>query len=145
MSAEQITVEAMVTAPVETAWRCWTEPDHITQWNFASDDWCCPRAESDLQVGGRYRARMEAKDGSFGFDFEARFEEVEPPRAITLLMGDGRRARTTFAPADGMTRVTTAFDAEAENSRDMQRDGWQAILDNFKSHVEHVAGRLAVA
>ena len=114
-TTEQITVEALVAAPPETVWRCWTEPDHVTQWNFASPDWCCPSAESDLRVGGRYKARMEAKDGSFGFDFEARFEEVEPQRVVTLLMDDGRRARTTFESAGAKTRVSTTFDAEAEN------------------------------
>ena len=145
MTTEQITVEALVAAPLDTVWQCWTEPDHVTQWNFASDDWCCPSAETDLRVGGRYKARMEAKDGSFGFDFAASFEEVAPRQAITLLMDDGRRARTTFEPADGMTKVTTVFDAEAENSRDMQRDGWQSILDNFKVHAEDVVGRSAVA
>ena len=117
-------------------WEAYTRPADITQWNFASDDWCCPSAEADLKVGGAYRARMEAKDGRFGFDFEAVYEEVEPQRALTLAMSDGRKARTTFESAGGGTKVTTVFDAEEQNSLEMQRDGWQAILNSFKSYLE---------
>jgi uncharacterized protein YndB with AHSA1/START domain len=95
----------------------YTTPADITQWNFASDDWCCPSAEADLKVGGSYKARMEAKDGSFGFDFEAVYEKVEPDQAITLAMGDGRKARTTFDATKNGTKVTTMFDAETQNSR----------------------------
>lgn len=136
MSKEQITIEALVAAPPETVWQCWTEPDHITQWNFATDDWCCPSAENDLQVGGRYKARMEAKDGSFGFDFEAVYDEVSAPNILTYTMADGRKVTTTFEAQGGSTKVTTIFDAEQENPIAMQRDGWQAILNNFKSYVE---------
>ncbi|WPB83542.1 SRPBCC family protein [Sediminicoccus rosea] len=141
MPAQQITVEALVPAPIERAWAAFTTPADITQWNFASDDWCCPSAEVDLRVGGTYKARMEAKDGSFGFDFEGLYEEVEPGRALTLTLGDGRKARTTFAPSGDATRVTTVFDAETLHSIAMQRDGWQAILDNFAAHVGRQAAR----
>ncbi len=136
MSAEKVTVSALVMAPPDRVWRGWTEPAEITQWNFASDDWYCPSAEADLRVGGTYKARMEAKDGSFGFDFEAVYEAVAPGRALTLAMADGRRASTRFSPEAGGTRVTTEFDAETENPVEMQRGGWQAILDNFKRYIE---------
>ena len=141
MTAEQITVDTLVAATPEVAWRCWSEPRHITRWNFASDDWCCPRAEADLRPGGRYVARMEAKDGSAGFDLEAVCEEATPERAVALVLADGRRARTTFAAETDGTRVTTVFDAETANPVEMQREGWQAILDNFKRHAEAVARR----
>jgi uncharacterized protein YndB with AHSA1/START domain len=141
MSTQEITVEALVPVPVDRAWAAFTTPADITQWNFASDDWCCPSAEVDLRVGGTYKARMEARDGSFGFDFEGLYEEVEPGRALTLALGDGRKARTTFAPSGDGTRVTTVFDAETQHSIAMQRDGWQAILDNFASHLGQQAAR----
>lgn len=136
MTHQQITIDTTINAPVGRVWEAYTTPADITRWNFASDDWCCPSAEADLKVGGKHKARMEAKDGSFGFDFEAVYEELEPNKALTLAMTDGRRARTTFEPAGDKTKVTTTFDAEDQNSVDMQRDGWQAILDNFKTYVE---------
>jgi uncharacterized protein YndB with AHSA1/START domain len=136
MTAEKVTISTTIHAPVERVWEAYTTPADITQWNFASDDWWCPSASVDLKVGGSYTARMEAKDKSFGFDFGAVYEEVEPHKAITLLMGDGRRARTTFEPAGAGTKVTTVFDAEGQNPIEMQRNGWQAILDNFRRHVE---------
>lgn len=136
MKNDVITIEALVGAPIEQVWRCWTEPAHITRWNFASDDWCCPSAENDLTPGGRYRARMEAKDGSFGFDFEASYDEVSDLEALTYTLTDGRRVKTVFAPQQVSTKVTTTFEAEQENSVALQRQGWQAILDNFKTYIE---------
>jgi uncharacterized protein YndB with AHSA1/START domain len=136
MSKNQITINAVVAAAPEKVWECWTNPDHITRWNFASDDWCCPSAENDLKVGGRYKARMEAKDGSFGFDFEAIYKEVSPREKLSYTMSDGRKVTTTFEEQGDATKVTTVFDAEQENSIDTQRDGWQAILNNFKAYVE---------
>jgi uncharacterized protein YndB with AHSA1/START domain len=136
MTAKQITIEALVAAPPKKVWTRWTVPDHITQWNFASDDWCCPSAENDLRVGGKYKARMEAKDGSFGFEFEAIYDEVTEHRTLVYTMEDGRKVETNFEQQGGSTKVTTVFDAEDENSIDMQRDGWQAILNNFKTYVE---------
>ncbi len=136
MTSDTITIAALVDAPVERTWRCWTLPEHITRWNFASDDWCCPHAENDLRVGGRYVARMEAKDGSFGFDFEAIYDEVSELRTLAYTMTDGRRVQTLFEAQGDSTHVTTVFDPETENSVDMQRQGWQAILDNFKHYVE---------
>lgn len=133
---QKITITTTTSAPVERAWQAFTTPADIIKWNFASDDWCCPSAAVDLRVGGAYKARMEAKDKSFGFDFEAVCEEVVPLKALTLAMSDGRKARTTFEAAGNGTRVTTVFDAETQNSIEMQRSGWQAILDNFRRHVE---------
>ncbi len=134
----QITVETHVPAPPDLAWRAFTTPEAITEWNFAIPDWCCPSAQVDLRVGGAYSARMEARDGSMGFDFAGTYDEVEPERALTLRMLDGRYARTTFEPEAGGTRVRTVFDPESENPTDMQRDGWQAILDNYAAYVRRM-------
>jgi uncharacterized protein YndB with AHSA1/START domain len=136
MSNTQITISSVIGAPVDRVWQAYTTPAHIMRWNFASDDWCCPAAEADLRAGGVYKARMEAKDGSFGFDFEAVYDEVETNTALTLAMSDGRRARTIFEAVGNATTVTTVFDAEDQNSIEAQREGWQAILNNFKTYVE---------
>ena len=135
MENKQIRVEAIIAAGKQKVWDYWTMPDHITKWNFASDDWQCPRAENDLKQGGKYAARMEAKDGSFGFDFEAVYDEVVDHERLAYTMGDGRKATTTFLEQNGATRVSTTFDAENQNDAEMQRAGWQAILDNFKKYV----------
>lgn len=132
----KITIQATVKADVQKAWDCYTLPEHITNWNFASDDWHCPSAENDLQPGGRYKARMEAKDGSFGFDFEATYDEIINQKKIVYTLDDGRKVVTDFEDLDGKTKVTTMFDAESENSIDMQKEGWQAILNNFKKYTE---------
>ena len=131
-----ITVDATVNAPVEKVWKFWTEPEHIKQWNNASDDWHTPRAENDLRVGGKFLSRMEARDGSFGFDFEGIYNEVEPLSVIAYSMSDGRQVRTVFEREGDKTKVTTHFDAETQNSIEMQQGGWQAILNNFKKHAE---------
>lgn len=136
MTHPRIRIEATISAKRAEVWRCWTSPEHITRWNFASDDWCCPSARNELKVGGTYTARMEAKDGSFGFDFAAIYDEVVEPTRLSYTMADGRRASTDFIERGGATVVTTTFDAEAENPVEIQRSGWQAILDNFKRYVE---------
>lgn len=136
MNVTKITVKTAISADIKKVWDLWTLPEHITKWNFASDDWHCPKAENDLKVGGKLKSRMEAKDGSFGFDFEAIYDEIIENRTITYTMTDGRQATTDFVHENGKTTLTTIFDAESENSVDMQRDGWQAILDNFKRYVE---------
>jgi len=136
MNTTQVTIEALITAQPEKVWQYWTKPSHITKWNFATDDWCCPNAENDLRKGGTYRARMEAKDGSFGFDFEATYDEIIEHHKIAYTMGDGRKVVTHFTASDNLTKVTTLCDAESENSIEMQRDGWQAIMNNFKNYVE---------
>lgn len=135
-SANQITVEVTVKAPVEKVWRFWTEPAHIMQWNSASPDWHTPSATNDLRTGGSFTARMEAKDGSFGFDFGGVYDEVETHKTIAYTMGDNRKVKVTFTDMGGETKVTETFDAESTNSLEMQRGGWQAILDNFKTHAE---------
>ena len=132
----KITIHADIKADIQKVWDYYTLPEHITNWNFASDDWHCPGAENDLRPGGRYKARMEAKDGSFGFDFEAVYDEVIDHSKIVYTLEDGRKVVIDFEQADEKTKVTTVFDAETENSVDMQRDGWQAILNNFKKYTE---------
>jgi uncharacterized protein YndB with AHSA1/START domain len=136
MAYTKITIAAAVSAEASRVWDFWTQPEHITKWNFATDDWHCPYTENDLKVGGKYLARMEAKDGSFGFDFEAVYDEVIEREKIAYTMGDGRRAITRFEDLGGTTQVTTTFDAESSNPVEMQRAGWQAILDNFKRYAE---------
>lgn len=134
--ATKITVNATIHAPVEQVWNFWTNPEHITKWNFASDDWHCPKAENDLRVGGKYSARMEAKDGSFGFDFNVIYDVVTALKEITYTMEDGRKATTVFEPQGADTQVTTIFDAEGQNPVEMQQQGWQMILNNFKKYAE---------
>jgi len=134
--ATKITISALVNAPINKVWDNWTKPEHITKWNFAIDTWQCPTASNDLQVGGKYIARMEAKDGSFGFDFEAIYNTVIDKQELTYTMTDGRKATTIFVDNGRETSVTTTFDAESENPVEMQQQGWQSILDNFKKYVE---------
>lgn len=130
-----IVVEATVNAPVAQVWSAYTSPEAIVQWNAASDDWHTTRATVDLQVGGAFSSRMEAKDGSMGFDFEGVYTAVEPERRLAYDFGD-RKAEVTFTEVEGSTHVRVAFDPETMHPEDMQRDGWQAILNNFKRHVE---------
>lgn len=136
MNKTKITIETLIFADVRKVWDYFTTPEHITKWNFASDDWHCPRASNDLRVGGKMNSRMEAKDGSFGFDFEAIYDEVNDLKKISYTMSDGRQATTNFENQYGTTKVTTIFDAENENTVEMQRTGWQTILDNFKKYVQ---------
>jgi uncharacterized protein YndB with AHSA1/START domain len=131
-----ITVESTVNAPVEKVWEFWTSPEHITQWNSASPDWHTPRAENDLRVGGKFSSRMEAKDGSFGFDFGGVYDEVIENEQIAYTMGDGRRVSVTFHADGDQVHIAETFDAETQNSVELQRSGWQAILDNFKKYTE---------
>lgn len=130
-----ITIEAFVSVSPKQAWDAFTTPTAITQRNQASHDWHCPSATVELQVGGKLVARMEALDGLFGFDFEGVYEEVDAPRAITLRLDDGRKARTIFVVEGEGTRVATTFDPESSNPAEMQRAGWQAILDSYAAYV----------
>lgn len=130
-----ITVETFVEAPIEKVWSYWNEPDHITKWAFASDDWHAPWAKNDLRVGGKLIVRMEAKDGTAGFDLEGTYTHVEEYKKIEYIMGD-RKVKIEFVAQDVGCVVTESFEAEDENSLEMQQAGWQAILDNFKKHVE---------
>jgi uncharacterized protein YndB with AHSA1/START domain len=134
-----ITVESVVNAPVEKVWSCWTAPQHIIQWNNASDDWHTTHAENDLRVGGTFLSRMEAKDGSFGFDFNGVYSEVEQHKAIAYSIEGGREVKIAFESNENSTKVTEVFEAEDENSLELQQAGWQAILDNFKKYVEQTA------
>ncbi len=133
---ENITIDSKVNAPAEKVWKYWTEPVHIKKWNNASDDWHTPHAENDLRVGGKFLSRMEAKDGSFGFDFEGVYTEVEPNKLIAYTLTDGRKVKVNFTPDGDATEIVSTFEAETQNSIEMQRDGWQAILNNFKKHAE---------
>lgn len=136
MNNNKITVEVFVNAPVNKVWECWNEPKHMVNWCFASEDWHCPRASNDLKVGGKFTSRMEAKDGSFGFDFEGVYERLENEQLIDYSMEDGRKVNILFEDAGEATIVTETFDPENENPLEMQRMGWQAILNNFKSYTE---------
>lgn len=131
-----ITVETTVPVSPELAWEYWTKPAHITQWNQASDDWHTPRAESDLRAGGKFSSRMESKDGKFGFDFGGVYDEVSPFQKIAYTIGDGRRVCATFESVAAGTHIVETFEAESENSVELQRQGWQAILDSFRRYVE---------
>ncbi len=131
-----ITIEATIDAPIEKVWQCFIEPEHIKHWNSASDDWHTTAAENDLRVGGKFLFRMEAKDGSFGFDFFGIYDEVNLNKTIAYTLGDERKVKATFHSEDNKTKVIQAFEAESTNSMEMQKAGWQSILDHFKRYVE---------
>ena len=136
MEKVQLTVQSKVNAPVEKVWDYWNAPEHIMKWNSASPDWHTPKSENDLRVGGKFSARMEAKDGSFGFDFGGVYDEVIANERIAYTMEDGRKTQITFISHGDTTEVIETFDAEGENPIEMQQAGWQAILDNFKKYTE---------
>ncbi len=136
MENKKITVETLVPLPVEKTWKLWTSPEHIVKWNFASPDWHSPGASNDFRIGGRFNYRMEAKDNSTGFDFEGEYVEIDPHQKIKYRMDDGREVEVIFKPVDNATYIEETFDPEDENSREMQKDGWQAILENFRKYAE---------
>lgn len=136
METTQITVAATINAEIPQVWEYYTAPEHITQWNFASSEWHCPHASNELVAGGTYMARMEARDGSMGFDFEGVYDEVIAHKKLSYNLTDGRNVTVIFKPLNKQTEVSLTFDAEGQNTIDMQRKGWQAILDNFKSFAE---------
>ena len=133
---EKIKIQTTVGKKADTVWDSYTNPTHITKWNFATEDWQCPHAENDLRVGGKYLARMEAKDGSFGFDFEAEYTAIDHGKSFTYVMPDARMVEVNFENSGDATEVRIVFDAENQNPIDMQRDGWQSILNNFKTYTE---------
>lgn len=135
-STTKITVETTVAAPLGKVWDTWTTPEHIQNWNSASDDWHTPYAENDVRTGGKFKSRMEAKDGSMGFDFSGVYDDVRQHQYIEYTMDDGRRVQITFSPVGDGTKVVETFEAESSNPVEMQRDGWQSILDNFKKYTE---------
>ena len=132
-----ITVETLVLADIDTAWVFWTEPKHIINWNFASADWECPLAEHDLKVGGTLKYHMAAKDGSVAFDFEGTFSKVEQPQLLEYTIKDGRRVSIQFIPERTATKIIETFQIEESYPIEMQKDGWQAILNSFKRYVEN--------
>jgi uncharacterized protein YndB with AHSA1/START domain len=131
----KITVDQRVSAPIERVWKAYTTPADIVQWNAASDDWHTTKATVDLRVGGIFSSRMEAKDGSFGFDFEGTYTNIVPNHLIEYSFGD-RVAKVEFTELAGGVNVRVVFDAEATHSLEQQQGGWQAILSNFARHVE---------
>jgi uncharacterized protein YndB with AHSA1/START domain len=132
----KITIETIINAPMEKVWAAWNEPQHLTKWTFASDDWHAPHAETDLRTGGKFKTRMEAKDGSFGFDFGGTYTEVKNHELIEYDMDDKRHVKIVFEQLPEGVKITETFDAETQNSEEMQRDGWQSILNNFKKYTE---------
>lgn len=137
MEATKITIHATISAGIQKVWNYYTQPEHITKWNFASPDWHCPSASNDMRNGGKYTARMEAKDGSFGFEFEATYSEITENQKFVYIMPDGREVSVSINEDNHLTNITVCFDAETENSVELQREGWQAILNNFKNYVEN--------
>ena len=135
-TATTITVESTINAPVDKVWKYWTEPQHITQWCQASDDWHAPYAENDLKVDGQFKTTMAAKDGSFSFDFGGVYTRVDEHKAIEYTLGDNRKVQIYFTPGNNSTHVVETFEAENTHSVEMQKGGWQAILDNFKKYTE---------
>ena len=131
-----ITVEATINAPVEIVWHYWTDPEHITQWNNASPDWHTPTAENDLTVGGKFTSRMEAKDGSMGFDFGGTYTAVTPDSHLAYTLDDDRKVTIDFTSEEDNTKIVETFEAESQNSIELQQGGWQAILNNFKKYAE---------
>ena len=135
-----ITIETTVNAPIETVWESFSKPEHITKWNTAHPDWHSPRAQNDLRTGGKFNIRMEAKDGSMGFDFAGIYDEVIDHKLIKYTMGDNREVQVQFLPGEDGVRIVESFEAEKTNSEEMQREGWQAILDSFKVYTEKMSG-----
>ena len=131
-----ITIKTKVKADIALVWELWTTPEHIKKWNRANDDWQTTNAENDLRAGGKFRSRMEAKDGSMGFDFVGTYDKVVAKRDIYYTLDDGRKVEITFTPKGHSTKIVEIFEAENTNPIDMQQAGWQAILDNFKTYAE---------
>lgn len=133
---DKITIETTINAPIDLVWKLWTSPEHIINWNFATTEWCCPSAVNDLKRGGEFKWRMEAKDGSMGFDFTGTYQQIKENELITYKMSDDRAVSIDFSIEGESVRIVESFEAEGTNSDEQQRAGWQAILDNFKKYVE---------
>jgi uncharacterized protein YndB with AHSA1/START domain len=137
MKENLITISTVVHAPLEVAWNAWTQPEHITRWTFASDDWECPEASNELRVGGLFATTMRAKDRSVEFVFGGEHKDVQTHQRIESEMGDGRYMLVEFeAISSTETKVTESFEPESQNPREMQQGGWQAILENYRKHAE---------
>lgn len=133
-----IEIQAIVNNTIDKVWESWTEPKHIMQWNQASPEWHCPSASNDLKVGGEYSARMEAKDGSFGFDLNATYTDVRTNHYLASTLEDDRKVRVSFKELENGVSIIQKFEAESQNPREMQQNGWQAILNSFKSYTENL-------
>ncbi|MDQ8052255.1 MAG: SRPBCC family protein [Pedobacter sp.] len=133
---KKIKVAATTAVPLAKVWEAWNTPADIMKWNTPDPSWHTPSSTNDLRVGGKFNNRMEAKDGSFGFDFEGVYDEVDHHQKITYTLGDGRQATTLFAEKDGQTTIETSFDPETQNAPEFQQQGWQSILNNFIKYVE---------
>lgn len=133
---QRITVQNIVNVPIEKVWKYWNEPEHITKWYQASDDWHAPETENDLRTGGKFRTKMAARDGSMAFDFERVYKDVIEHKLIEYDMADGRNVKITFEKQVDSTKITEVFETESTNTIEMQKNGWQAIIDNFKKYVE---------
>jgi uncharacterized protein YndB with AHSA1/START domain len=133
---DKITIETTINAPIDLVWKLWTSPEHIINWNFATTEWCCPSAVNDLKQGGEFKWRMEAKDGSMGFDFTGTYQQIKENELITYKMSDDRAVSIDFSIEGESVKIVESFEAEGTNSDEQQRAGWQAILDNFKKYVE---------
>lgn len=136
MEKTKLKVSADVNAPVDKVWTLWNEPEHITKWNQASDDWHAPASRNDLRVGGEFSTTMAAKDGSFSFDFGGVYTEVDTHKKIAYTMGDGRTVVNTFTSKGDQTHIESVFEAESQNPEEMQQQGWQAIMNSFKKYAE---------
>lgn len=135
--SQVITVETTVNAPLAKVWNYWTQPQHIMIWNNASPDWHTPKSENDLREGGKFSSTMAAKDGSMSFDFWGTYTKIEALKKIEYTMGDGRKVKISFREEGNGIKIAEDFDAESENSIEMQKAGWQAIMDSFKNYTEH--------
>ena len=135
---KQITVTTNIKAPLTMVWKCWTEPNHVQNWNFASSDWHCPTTENDLKIGGEFHYMMAAKDGSFSFDFWGTFMNIQEEKSLEIILGDGRKMSVLFEGIGEEAIITEIFEPEEINSIELQKEGWQAILDNFKKYTEEL-------
>ena len=131
-----ITIETIINAPLDQVWKAFNSPEDIVKWNQASDDWHCPKAENDLQVGGKLNSTMAAKDCSFQFEFEAKYDEIIPNKFFRYYIADGRKVEINFHEENNLTKITEKFEPESQNPTEMQQQGWQAILNSFKNYVE---------
>ena len=136
-TTDKITITTTVNSDINRVWQIWSEPDHIKNWNHASPDWHTPKAKIDLRKGGRFITRMEAKDGSMGFDFGGTYDEVVPNKNIKYTLDDGRKVDITFSKTTNGIMISETFEPESQNPVAMQRQGWQAILENFKKYAEN--------
>lgn len=138
MGNQKITIETTVNSDIDKAWKCWTEPEHVTKWNFAADTWHCPKASNDLRNQGKFSFTMAAKDGSMSFDMEGVYDQVKNHEYISYTMADGRQVEITFMSHGHTVHITESFDPENVHPPEFQKAGWQSILDNYKRYVESI-------